>query len=122
MRRLTKHRVNGINDGLTIMVDDEPGHGGACHEYSISYRGKDGYERDYDIDFQNGTLPAVGNNGVTHESLLAILIDRLECFQNGPYACEDNQEALEAMRKALEALNRRTIARMLRGVEGTHKV
>ena len=43
-------------------------------------------------------------------------------FQSGPYASADNAEALACMEQAQAALQRRTRARMARGVEGTHTV
>lgn len=123
MRELTGHKVNPANDKLLVQVLDEPGSGGANHEYMITVP-RD-VERDtdttrYAINFQNGPINEVGVNGLTHEALLAILVDRMEGFQAGPYASADNQEALEAMRTAQAALQRRTLARMKRGVEGTH--
>lgn len=124
MRELTGHKVNPANDVLKVLVHDEPGSGGANHEYSIGIPSQDPNSTAtmYAIRFQNGPIAEVGVNGLTHEALLAILIDRMEGFQRGPYASADNQEALEAMTRAQEALQRRTRARMARGVEGTHTV
>lgn len=123
MRELTGHKVNPANDKLIVQVHDEPGHGGACHEYTITIPGDDRTPQTmFGIPFQNGPIAEVGVNGLTHEALLAILIDRMEGFQAGPYASGDNQEALDAMRRAQVALQRRTLARMARGVEGTHTV
>lgn len=34
-RELTAHKVNGLNEALRIFVLDQPGHGGASHEYTI---------------------------------------------------------------------------------------
>lgn len=34
-RELTAHKVNGLNEALRIFVLDQPGHGGACHAYTI---------------------------------------------------------------------------------------
>lgn len=122
MRELTGHKVNPANDVLSVQVHDEPGHGGACHHYTITIPGdtKTPYPTTFGIPFQNGPIAEYGVNGLTHEALLAILIDRMEGFQAGPYASGDNQEALDAMRRAQTALQRRTLARMARGVEGTH--
>ena len=124
MRELTGHKVNPANDVLKVLVHDEPGSGGANHEYSIGIPSQDpnSTATTYAIRFQNGPIAEVGVNGLTHEALLAILIDRMEGFQAGPYASPDNQEALDAMRIAQTALQRRTKARMARGVEGTHAV
>lgn len=127
-RELTSHRVNGCNDALRIFVMDEPGHGGACHEYQIvNMEGhKDGrMEADAvecEVSFQNGPIAEVGTNGITHEALIAILIDRLEGFQSGPYACDDNRFALASLRNAQAMLKSRTEKRLARGVEGTHIV
>lgn len=120
MRELTGHKVNGVNDGLTVAAVDEPGHGGACHEYQLAWN--DGEYDFFRIPFQNGPIAEVGTNGVTHEALIAILIDRLEGFQSGPYKCQENQAALDALQQAQSALLSRTKARVARGVEGTHKV
>jgi hypothetical protein len=117
-RELTGHKVNPANDVIEVTVLDEPGSGGACHAYRLQIPN---VPASY-INFQNGPIAEAGVNGLTHEALLAILIDRMEGFQGGPYASPDNQEALDAMRTAQTALQRRTKARMARGVEGTHTV
>lgn len=124
MRSLTGHKVNPANDKLTVAVMDEPGSGGACHVYEITGYMPAGnpFPGITRIEFQNGPINEAGVNGLTHEALLAILIDRMEGFQAGPYSSPDNQEALDAMRTAQTALQRRTKARMARGVEGTHTV
>lgn len=124
-RKLTGHKVNGCNENIDIKVLDEPGRGGACHRYVI-YMPWDAFNEELNaafatyISFQNGPIKECGVNGITHETLLAILIDRMEGFQSGQYACADNQDALDALRKAQEALQRRTKDRVARGVEGTH--
>lgn len=131
-RELHGHKVNPANDVLKIEVLDEPGAGGAHHLYQISgfntkTNASDPFQARYGapaghstVLFQNGPIAEVGVNGVTHEALLAILIDRLECFQRGAYACFTNQCALEELRAAQSWLNVRTRERMARGVEGTH--
>ena len=123
MRELTGHRANVLNECIVIEVLDEPGQGGACHNYRISgLKGPLDHHPipTIDIRFQNGPIKECGANGITQEALLAIVIDRLEGFQSGQYACDDNQEALDAVRKAQTALQRRTLARVARGVEGTN--
>jgi hypothetical protein len=134
MRRLTDHKVNPANDRLEIDVLDEPGAGGANHLYRISgfdtsTNGSDPFQDTADprpathgfVLFQNGPIGEKGVNGVTQEALLAIVADRLQCFQDGPFACEENQLALEHVRAAQVALLSRTRGRMARGVEGTHE-
>ena len=127
-RYLTGHQVNPANDVLKIAVTDERGHGGANHAYVV---GPVEWTRNPSLPallqdnetaivFQNGPINEFGVNGLTHEVLLAILIDRLQGFQAGQYASNDNQVALEALCVAQLALQRRTRERMARGVEGTH--
>lgn len=130
MHSLTSHIVNPANDRLKIAVEDEPGTGGACHRYVVS--GFDTSENrslfsdvsssKMTILFQNGPIAEWGVNGVTHEVLLAILIDRLEAFQAGPYACWENRLALKNLIEATEWLKARTTGRVERGVEGTHAI
>ena len=125
MRILDDHKVNPVNDKLLIEVVDEPGHGNANHEYVISWttNSEDGNSGECIlIDFQDGPINEVGINGVTHEALLAIVADRLRSFQAGPYACKANACALTHIEEAMHWLQQRTIERMRRGVEGTHKV
>lgn len=134
MRELTNHIVPGdsANHQLKIEVIDEPGQGGACHRYDVTgfdtthnpSNVREGYVASFDrsiVLFQNGPIKEVGVNGVTHEALLAVLIDRLRSFQEGPYACDDNADALRAMKQALHILQKRTMKRIARGVEGTHE-
>jgi hypothetical protein len=133
MRYLEGHVVEKTTAGaLRIAVVDEPGSGGANHAYVIhGYRQErnPSLERvqDYldanDIDrtnilFQNGPIPHAGVNGVTHEALLAVLIDRLQGFQGGEFACKENAEAMSCLEEAMMILHARTLARMARGVEG----
>lgn len=74
------------------------------------------------IVFQSGPVKEVGVNGVTEEDLINICIHRLTCFQTGPYACEENGQALTFLHAAKAALEKRTENRRMRGVEGTSKI
>jgi len=122
MRTITDHIVEGdsANHQLTITVTDEPGAGGANHRYLI---GHDSPQLNWhqEVSFQNGPIKEFGVNGVTQEALLAIVIDRLKSFQAGPFACEENEQALEDTKRALWWLQGRTRRRIARGVEGTHQ-
>ncbi len=117
MRQLTDHIVEGdsVNHQIELTVTDEPGAGGACHVYKLMW--PDGGNL---VTFQNGPIKESGVNGVTHEALLAVVIDRLRSFQAGPYSCRDNAVALTHIEEALMWLQRRTRERIKRGVEGTH--
>jgi len=139
MRTIEDHKVNPVNDTLTVAAVDQPGSGGANHRYEISgfvvdtnpsgknpddfgHGGDYGATRPAVILFQNGPIAENGVNGVTHEALLAIVADRLRCFQRGPYSCKANACALTHIEEAMHWLQQRTIERMRRGVEGTHTV
>ena len=117
MREITSHIVNPANDKLQIKVMDQPGAGGANHEYRISTVDQPN-NRLWHLSFQNGAINEHGVNGVTQEVLLAVVADRLECFQAGPFASVYNAKALEHVKAAQESLLDRTRERMARGVEG----
>ena len=132
MRQITEHIINPCNENISIDVIDEPGSGGASHLYMVGgfdtgTNGSDPFKerhgqsaRHTTILFQNGPIPENGTNGITHEVLLAIVADRLRSFQAGPYKCKENACALTHIEEAQHWLQQRTIARMRRGVEGTH--
>ena len=119
-RELTSHKVNGLNESLTIAVIDEPGQGNACHEYRI-YHKDCLYEKEMcNVSFQNGPILESGVNGISNEALLAIVEDRLAGFQSGQFACRENAIALTKIQEAMMWLQKRTRDRMSRGVEGTN--
>ncbi len=124
-RKLTDHKVNGLPETLVIDVLDEPGQGGACHQYSISFgedaQGKTAMGNVAHINFQNGPIKEAGVNGVTQEALLAITIDRLRSFQKSPFSSKENACALTHCEEALMWLQKRTNDRLARGVEGTNQ-
>ncbi len=131
LRLLTDHKVNFANEDLAIAVMDQPGAGGASHHYHITgfntetnascpFQKRHGQPaRHATILFQNGPIQSSGVNGITHEVLIAILIDRLRSFQAGPYACDENAQALISLVNAQLALHSRTQRRQS---EGTHTV
>lgn len=131
MRSITDHKINECNEKISIDVIDEPGAGGAHHHYFIGgfdasrNASADASCRDttgVHLLFQNGPITESGTNGITQEVLLAIVIDRLRCFQKGPYSCRENAIALTKLEEAQMWLHSRTRGRVARGVEGTHKV
>lgn len=130
-RELTSHQVNGANETLKIKVVDEPGSGGACHRYDVTgFNIESNPSRKIDncnpytrlpLIFQNGPIKEAGVNGITHEVLLAVLIDRLTGYQSGQFGCDENAEALKHLEAAQAVLKSRTEKRLARGVEGTHE-
>ena len=126
-RQITTHAVNGLNEALLLNVLDEPGQGDACHEYQIirdTHNNGDEYDQVElcNIQFQNGPIGEVGVNGISNEVLMAIVIDRLQGFQSGKYACRENALALTKLQEAMMWLQSRPQQRVERGVEGTHTV
>ena len=120
-RQLTAHKVNGCNESITISVGHKQTLGGAPTDYWIILPRPSGDPVVFDLRFQDGPIAEVGTNGVTHEALLAICIDRLQSFQRGPFSCRENALALTHLEDAMHWLNHRTRERVARGVEGTHK-
>ena len=122
MRTITNHKVPGNEKNeLEIVVTDEPGSGGANHRYEVWTECSATADVLAEINFQNGPIPVNGINGVTQEVLLAIVKDRLECFQSGPFPCAENEAALAFVNEALEILKNRTKDRIARAVEGKLK-
>lgn len=122
MRELTSHKVNGLNECIQLAVVDEPGPGGANHvyEYVVTNPVDNRQSMASAICFQRGPIAENGANGISNEALLAIVEDRLKCFQAGPYACRENALALTHLQEAMHWLHHRTRERLARGVEGTY--
>lgn len=129
-KHVKTHHGNPLNDGLDIQTVQGRGPGNAYQCYRIipfdlevldtarePYRASALMRAVCDIRFQSGD-PKDGINGVSNEALLAVVRDRLEDFQAGPFACQGNAEALEAVTKAMDILAARTRERAARGVEG----
>ena len=84
------------------------------------------YGNGFAIAWQNGPLGRGIDrkvpNGAFVEDIIFSAINRLEFYQNSKFACEENAEALKALRFASEWLDSRTLKRDKRGVEGTHAI
>lgn len=119
MRQITSHKLNGLNEALEISARDDAGPGGANHLYHIAFPTGDGTAASQIVAFQKGPIGESGVNGVSNEALLAIVIDRLQGFQQGDYRCRENAIALTKLEEAMHWLQHRTRERLARGVEGT---
>ena len=75
-----------------------------------------------EVDFQEGPIKEAGVNGVNNEDLIAMVICRLNYFNQSSFACEENSKAILKLEEALLTLRARTNKREKRGVEGTHIV
>lgn len=125
-RELTSHKLAGLNDQLLVHVLDQPGRGNACHEYQIRRFVTGTGDKNDDVElchikFQNGPVDEGGPNGISNESLLAVVEDRLAGFQSGQFACRENAIAITKIQEALMWLQKRTRDRLARGVEGTNQ-
>lgn len=113
-KELTIHKGNSLNDRLKVFSVGHPGAGGAPTHYAIYLVREDGpgevdgtsVSFSTSLRFQVGD-PKVEVNGISNESILAILIDRLRGFQSGPYPCEENSVALQHLQEAMNALQAR---------------
>lgn len=121
-REITSHKVNGLNERLSIFALDPPGPGGASHEYVVRVPLSPTMNAATSVKFQKGPIAEAGVNGLSNEALLAIVEDRLNGFQLGPYACPWNQTALYLIQAAMDALKQRTQERTARGVGGTSQL
>lgn len=108
--------IGASEHGTQVMCLDEPGPGGACHLYGMHVKATGDIQR---IQFQKGPLQEAGPNGIFMEDLLVIVKDRLEGFQAGSFACTENQNALDHVNSALQAMAARTAKRKAAGTEGT---
>lgn len=123
MREINNHKTNECNEAITIIADErDEQYGSASHSYTVTFIDKESREVQVGVDFQRGPIKEVGVNGVTNEALLAILIDRVDGFQSGAFACDHNREALVCLLNAMRWLRERTAERVERGVEGTNVV
>lgn len=101
---------------------------GASHTYRLTGmdlannpEAPEGIDNQVVIYFQNGVTTEVGLNGITAEHLLEILIHRFKQFQEGPFACDENEVALTHMQSAIKAIQDRITDRKARGVHSTYE-
>lgn len=115
-RHITTHYDgHGLNERIALTADPIDG-SGASHDYMAAIAGRVRAR----VQFQKGPRNAVNSTpGVTTAALLAILIDHIEGFQLGPFACAENDVALDHLQQALMAVRRRADDRADRGVLGT---
>lgn len=114
------HDGHGLNESIRITADvrDSLTGGNASHYYKLEIDGQSVGV----LQFQHGSRNVAGSKpGVTEAALLTILIDRLEGFQAGPFACVENEQQLDLLRAALALTKMRADERARRGVLGRNE-
>lgn len=110
---------NNAPTNVAAVDERDPKAGNASHTYGIQWGGPKDVCR---IQFQHGPRGVEGSTpGVFDDDLLAIIEDRMEGFQSGPFACQENAEALEAIRVARDCLGKRVARRIAQGVLGANE-
>lgn len=102
-------------DHANIVVTDQKEYD-TNHVFEII--SKDGNEHFAEIRFQQGDIAEVGVNGCYNEDLIEIVVRRLNDFQQGEMKCRENAIAITYLETALFWLQKRTLDRKARGVEG----
>ena len=96
----------------------EAGPGGGYHDYAIV--NAETQEILAAVEFQKGPRKdPEARHGALDCDLLEIVRDRLKAFQAGPYASEENDQALHHIELALNWMNCRVEDRIRRNVLGT---
>lgn len=79
------------------------------------------------ISWQRGPLGRIGSdgrkspNGAFVEDVIEAAKSRLQFYQDGKFACDENDTAITHLQLALNALNSRTKRRVEARTEGTHE-
>lgn len=71
------------------------------------------------VVYQSGIPTEVGVNGCRIEDVIEVAVDKLERFQSGPLACEENAEAIRFLKLARQSLSERIQRRREQGVWNT---
>jgi hypothetical protein len=101
------HHVEGYDYNINIKAVPVERYGLPSYTYQLTkdYADKSWYQYIKELSFQVGDPKVYGVNGVTNEALLAIMIHRLQRFQDNPKThCVENNEAIFYMKSAIDAL------------------
>ena len=82
------------------------------HEQNLNFIHKEKKEDSDELE--------VVSDGTTNEEVLEVLIDRMK-YLNKRVPCRENEKAIEHLTMALSQMNRRTVGRESKNVEGTEK-
>ncbi len=107
---------------LSLFVDAESANNPSHHYRVYSSNDPATAKRLLELDFQKGPLSECGLNGVSTGTILNILIDHLNRFQQGPFRSRENALVITHLEEALMWLKSREFERAQRGVLGEAKV
>lgn len=123
------HKNNKFNrECVEVFSTDDVQSDGAHHAYRIEVYDRyssnsvpvedKGMKAVSDLPFQNGGLLEVGANGITDQALLAVVLDRMRGFNDGPFRCRENSIIITKIEEALMWMEKRSNDRSRRNVEG----
>lgn len=119
----THHDGHGLNESLSVRATDEIGPGNSHHSYGV-YVDDPSHNHEMtvaEIQFQKGPRNEKGSvSGCTTAAILAILIDHLQGFQQGPYASRETALVITKLQEALFWTRERADERARRNVLGTY--
>lgn len=125
-RELTDHKNNKFNrECINVVTSDLREPDNAHHKYKI-FVNRDGKDseaprvtvHEVELEFQTGGLKEVGPNGITDQALIAIVLDRLRSFNDGPFRSRENSMMITKLEEALMWGEKRGNDRSRRNVEG----
>lgn len=113
-----KHRPTGMSPGI---------HEEHWHDHKGNPAGGVSSGRGIAISWQNGPLGRHGSkerkepNGAFVADVLEACRGRIEHFQEGKFACNENEQMLYHIKEAIALEKKRTQRRINEGTEGTHE-
>ena len=116
---MKKLEYNLLTNKYTTVWHDKPEFN-APHVFVVTETKSNGENELTTVTFQKGAIKEHGVNGVCNEDLIAMVITRLEHFNQSEFRCRENSMAITKLEEALLWLRKRTMSREQRGVEGTH--
>ena len=107
MKKLEFDKIPGsVDERLHIEATDDR-ENGSHHHYQIIGLTSQASQKLVDIRFQKGELKNSAPNGCTMESLIRVVVDRLQDFQEGEHSCRENAIAITHLETALLWLDAR---------------
>jgi transcriptional regulator with XRE-family HTH domain len=101
----THIRTIHVDKALEVLSVDRPGPGGICHQYEFYAAQEEGIGYAVGaVHFQEGKIKEAGVNGVRHEAVMSVIIDRLRALYVSGRIREKEEIALAHLLQARHAL------------------